>query len=113
MKDTLIRETQFYIPMGCWRMCYAITNGDIERYAFIDRQYIINIQSRTISINYRLRFNVLKIIDNGFKKRIIQYFDNLVNVLTHDCQTIFTDDLDDRMFNPLLGDELHVEILES
>ena len=108
-------ETEFLITPNRRDTIYQIESSDGRLLALIDRVYRVKETPQKqiqISIEYELTYNVCKSFSIAEKRLINNYFHNLVSTLTRDIQTIYDDNIEDRMALPFYENILHVKVVK-
>lgn len=107
-------ETGFYFRINEWEKIYAIEDSTNNLVAIVWRKYSIK-QGNTLqvylSIDYDLQFISGKKFSEQEIRTISYYYHNLVRTLTDDMQTIYTDNIEERMQLPFYQNILHVRVL--
>ena len=107
-------EMGFYIPLGKSEQVYRIEDDLGGTLAFVWRTYRIkqNTQYQIfLSIDYELQLNPARQLNQNELRMLRIYFDNLVRTLTDDMQTIYTNDIEERMHLPFYQNIMHIKVL--
>lgn len=107
------REVGFYITWGRKELVYTIESLNNEYLASIYRIYSYKKTTGNqilFRINYCLIYNDLRVKTPDQRRIIKIFFDNLVGVLTHDMQTIYEDDINERLNLPFYQNILQVKV---
>ena len=107
-------ETGFFVRTHEWEKIYAIESDINELLAIVWRKVNINQKNQYqsyISIDYDLQYISGKNFSKKERDMIGYYYHNLVRTLTDDIQTIFTDNIEDRMQLPFYQNILHIKVL--
>ena len=104
-------ETGFYVSIGKNEPIYIIEDDCGSYLAVINRRITLkpNGTQYYIAIDYELELNVCKKFNSNEIRMLRIYFDNVVNALTRDIQTIYTDNLEERMQLPFYTNILHLK----
>lgn len=107
-------ETEFYVTPNKCEPLYIICDSVGSYLAFVYRTYRIEqtMHQYKIGIDYELQFNVCKNFNANERRTIKAYFDNLVSMLTHDIQTLFTDNIDERIDLPFYRNIIHIKLAD-
>ena len=109
-------ETGFYLRTNEWVKIYAIENSINELVAIVWRRYTIE-QKHTFQSYLRIDYDLQYISGKKFSKKemdlIGYYYHNLVRTLTDDIQTIYTDNIEERMQLPFYQNLLHIKVVKD
>ena len=114
MKSYNERETAFLLRTGIPQLIFVIENSLDESVAYVYRTIYIGdeFNMKKVRIIYDLSFNKYKEFSQQEIRMIRGYYDNLVNMLTRDIQTIYTQDINERLELPFMANILHVKVVE-
>ena len=110
-------QTGFIANIGKRERIYIIEDSSGNYLADVTRIYKIRDNSTAIyhqiffEIEYELELNSMRTFSKNELQMIRIYYNNLVSTLTHDIQTFYTDNIDERMKLPFYQNILHVKIV--
>ena len=113
--NDIIRETTFYLIADKWNRLYNIYDENKNYLATIYQKITYDRKlggTFELNINYRLLINIYHDMDSGFRKRLINYYENIVSMLTYDCRKVFTDDINERLDLPFDKNTFHIQYVE-
>lgn len=104
-------ESGFYIKPNERKVLYTIESGNMFVASVVQ---IMRLKEEKygryyIGFEYQLIYNQYHDLSSNEKQMIRIYFDNLVNTLTHDMQTIYEDNIEERMNLPFYQNILHLK----
>lgn len=103
--------TEFYVP-NQKEPIYIIEDSTGSYLALVYRTIRIKdtgYGQHRIFIDYELQLNVCKEFNKNERMMLDIYYHNLVSTLTRDIQTLFTDNIEERMNLPFYQNILHVK----
>lgn len=107
-------ETGFYLRTGEWEKVYAIENSVNELVAIVWRKYYVD-QKHQFQAYLKIEYDLQYISGKNFSKKemdmIGYYYHNLVRTLTDDMQTLYSNNIEERMQLPFYQNILHVRVL--
>ena len=107
-------ETEFYVTPCKSKTIYHLFDGNDGYIGSVDREIYFSQQlhQERIKIVYKLRYNVVRNFSISEKRMINNYFHNLVNTLTHDIQTLYTDNIEERLELPFMVNLIHIKVAD-
>ena len=108
-------ESEFLITPNRKDAIYQIESTDGRLLALIYRTYRFKETAQkqmNVIIEYELQYNVCKQFSISEKRMINNYFHNMVTTLTRDIQTIYDDNIDERMSLPFYENILRVKAVK-
>ena len=108
-------EMVFYITPNQPEQIYIIEDSVGSYLASVYRTYRFKETTQhqlKLTIEYELQLNVCKTFNGNEKMMIYNYYHNLVNTLTHDMQTIYTDEIAERVNLPFYENFMHVKVVK-
>lgn len=107
-------ETEFYITPSKTITIYHLFDGSDGYIGSVDREIYFSQQlhQERIKIVYKLRYNTLRKFNKNERLMINNYFHNLVNTLTRDIQTLYTDHIEERLELPFMVNLIHIKVAE-
>ena len=106
-------ETGFMVKEREWNKLYGIYDS-LDILAGIV-WYKINIDKKTTMTQISIEYDLQIVSGRNFKQQELQmisfYYHNLIRVLTDDIQTIFSNNIDERMQLPFTANILHIKKL--
>jgi len=107
-------ETEFYVTPNKTKTIYHLYDGSDKLIGSVDREIYFSPQlhQERVKIVYKLRYNVLRNFSTSEKRMINNYFHNLVNTLTRDIQTLYTDNIDERLELPFMMNLIHIKVAD-
>lgn len=108
-------ESEFLITPNRKDKLYQIESTDGRLLALIYRTYRFREtpqKQMKVVIEYELQYNVCKQFSISEKRLINNYFHNLVSTLTRDIQTIYDDNVEERMSLPFYENILRLKAVK-
>lgn len=106
-------ESGFFIKEREWKKLYGIYDSVDELCAIV--WYKISVDKKTTLTYLNIEYDLQYISGRKFNQKEIQmisfYYHNLVRTLTDDMQTIFSNNIDERMQIPFMSNLLHIKSL--
>ena len=106
-------ETGFLIKEREWKKLYGIYDS-LDILAGIV-WYKINIDKKTTMTQLSIEYDLQIVSGRSFSQQELQmisfYYHNLIRTLTDDIQTIFSNNIDERMQLPFTSNILHIKKL--
>lgn len=107
-------ESGFYLRLGEWEKVYSIVDDTGLTCAIVWRKYSIE-QKNKFQLYFKIDYDLQFITGRDFSKQEQQmisfYYHNLVRTLTDDMQTIYSDNIEERMQLPFASNILHIKVL--
>lgn len=107
-------ESGFYVQLGEWEKVYAITDDLGNTCAIVWRKFTYE-QKYKFQMYFKIDYDLQFISGRNFNQQEIQmisfYYHNLVRTLTDDMQTIYSNNIEERMQLPFTSNILHIKLL--
>lgn len=108
-------ETGFYIRTNEWEKVYAIEDSMNLLCGIVWRKISIDDNKGRLQKYLRIEYDLQLISGRNFNEQEIRmiscYYHNLVRTLTDDMQTIYTNDIEERMQLPFTANLLHIKVI--